>query len=192
MQLSSLRALLTLLRRYKNIEPEEEFFAWSVRLVDLHQRAGGVEESLFAEVVTELVPLLPEEERVKLTRVIMARPQEGPEAKPVMAAIPLIGAAQQPQRLLRSSEDEASDVKVVLAPAVHQQPVPAGTGSAAFAARMAAGGRLWGLLAAQTQGAKPSPEAAQAKPEAEMATVLAREETAAEQPADAESQSQRA
>ena len=168
MQLSSLHSLLRLVRRYRNIHPEPEFFSWSVRLVDVHQRRGNVEDSLLADVVNELVPLLPETERAKLTRVIIARtPGALEEDFGQAAATPpakLEQQVQQPRRLLQSSEEPA-DVQVVLAPALRQQPVPETSGSLAFATRMATGGRLWGLLSAQAMQAPPS-EAGQALPEA--------------------------
>ncbi|CAE7624888.1 unnamed protein product [Symbiodinium sp. CCMP2456] len=166
-QLSSLLTLLRLVRRHRNVQPDPEFFAWSVRLVDVHQRAGNVEESLFADLVNELVPLLPEKERAKLTRVLMARRSTEAEPEKVLAPGPEQGLAPAPRLLQRSEE---ASVQVVLAPAVHPhveagalgltEPEPVNPVNVSANIGAMAGGRLWGLLA---KAAKQAEQAEQAE-----------------------------
>ena len=175
-QLSSLLTLLRLARRHRNVRPDPEFFAWSVRLVDVHQRAGNVEESLLADVVNELVPLLPEKERAKLTRVIMARSRGTVEAEPSQRLLaPVVqGQLAAPRLLERSQEEgeagEASEtsVRVVLAPATlslgaEPEPEPLKTyvgATVATGATGLAGARLWALLAKAEKRAELAAEPA--------------------------------
>ena len=183
MQLSSLLTLLSLVRRHRNVRPDPEFFAWSVRLVDVHQRAGNVEESLLADLVNELVPLLPEKERAKLTRIIMARRSTEAEPQKVLAPQLEQGQPAQPAPRLLQRSEEAS-VQVKLAPAVHPheadfglrvepvRPLSVSAKSANIGAM--AGGRLWALLAKAAEQAEPaaSPAASPAETSTAASTVL--------------------
>lgn len=182
-QLSSLLTLLSLVRRHRNVRPDPEFFAWSVRLVDVHQRAGNVEESLLADLVNELVPLLPEKERAKLTRIIMARRSTEAEPQKVLAPQLEQGQPAQPAPRLLQRSEEAS-VQVKLAPAVHPheadfglrvepvRPLSVSAKSANIGAM--AGGRLWALLAKAAEQAEPaaSPAASPAETSTAASTVL--------------------
>jgi len=167
-QLSSLLTLLRLARRHKPKPPADpEFFSWAVRLVEVHQRAGKIDDGLMADIVGELVPQLPEAERSKLTRVIMARPRpEAAEAAGASSSLPFepVREASKPM-LLRGGEPNLQ-ASIALAAPEPCQSLWEPSHSPAFTARLAAGGRLWGLLA--------TPQMPQQERQTSQASLLAR------------------
>jgi hypothetical protein len=80
--LESLLTILRLLRRYRaNPAPDRSFFVWVGKQLALQHRAQK-DSVILAEIVGELVPQLPQEERGRFARRLFPKVQETNIAKP--------------------------------------------------------------------------------------------------------------
>ncbi|CAE8674166.1 unnamed protein product, partial [Polarella glacialis] len=69
-ELQSLLTLLRLVRRHgSKPAPDPAFFSWATQLVAAHHRLGNADPGLIAEVISELVPMVPKEERGNLGKL---------------------------------------------------------------------------------------------------------------------------
>lgn len=216
--LVELESLLTLLRFVRQHEakpqPDAAFFSWAAKLVAAHQRRAGTSAGLFAEVVGELVPMLPQAERGNVARLLLAGSSSSIGVQANLAPLTrhsLLPHAEQASgsvspRLLAGSASQLAEVK--LAGPASQRPEAAALEGSAASPRVAAaplmqaasGGRLWGMLAAHANDASTSLQVHQQKPAASVnlhskkeGAVVAAElaPTAAASAAEAQAETQR-
>eukprot|EP00933_Yihiella_yeosuensis_P031755 TRINITY_DN2536_c0_g1_i1.p1 TRINITY_DN2536_c0_g1~~TRINITY_DN2536_c0_g1_i1.p1 ORF type:complete len:781 (+),score=192.46 TRINITY_DN2536_c0_g1_i1:157-2499(+) len=178
-ELASLLKLLRLVRRHPSKpEPDRAFFLWASSLTVAHSRRGHASSSsgLLADVVKELVPLLPKDERSAVARLIadttaiatepqVQRARSSRSWEPASSASPRLlqgfAAAQNSQQRislaapsLSSSSDVALEATLAGRPQESAKPTAFEVPSVAplltspsFVGQAAAGGRLWGMLA---------------------------------------------
>eukprot|EP00930_Biecheleria_cincta_P067523 TRINITY_DN5416_c0_g1_i2.p1 TRINITY_DN5416_c0_g1~~TRINITY_DN5416_c0_g1_i2.p1 ORF type:complete len:750 (-),score=172.75 TRINITY_DN5416_c0_g1_i2:81-2330(-) len=215
--LVELESLLTLLRFVRQHEskpqPDAAFFSWAAKLVAAHQRRAGTPADLFAEVVSELVPMLPPAERGNVARLLLAGRASTVGVQANLAPLTrhcVLPHAEQASgsvspRLLAGSASQLAEVK--LAGPASQRPEAALEGSAvshrvgaAPLIQAASGGRLWGMLAAHANSDSTSLQVGQQRPAASMNLCSKKEEavavaelapTAAAAAAEAQAETQR-
>jgi len=172
-ELGSLLTLLRLVRRHKaKPAPDAAFFSWAAALIAAHRSRGTAAPGLLAEVVGELVPLLPKEERGSLARMLVT---SGGMHKAHDVSFASAGTSPQehlrlssPRLLAGSVQSSSMTVKLVAPPA----PVPelavahaasevltASSPTLGQAVQLAEGGKLWGMLASQARAKSPSAQA---------------------------------
>lgn len=106
--LHTVLSLLRLLRRYQPLgAPGPQFFLWArSRIIEEYER-GGADPATLAEAVSELVPRLPQEERLQFAQIVIANPHS-----PLRPSLLAKARLEAMPRLLEEQSKEAP--KVVL------------------------------------------------------------------------------